>query len=38
MISTLHVTKLMMLIMMMTTRRDCDALRNLYSSAVGHIS
>ena len=38
MISSLHVTKAMMLIVMMTTRRDCGSLRNLYASAVGHLS
>ena len=38
MISSLHVTKVMMLIMIMTTRRGCGSLCNLYSSAVGHLS
>ena len=38
MISSLHVTKVMMLIMIMTTRRDCSSLCNLYASAVGHLS
>ena len=38
MISSLHVTKVMMLIMIMTTRRGCGSLCNLYASAVGHLS
>ena len=38
MISSLHVTKVMMLIMIMTTRWDCGSLCNLYTSAVGHLS
>ena len=38
MISSLHVTKVMMLNMIMTTRRGCGSLRNLYASAVGHLS
>ena len=38
MISSLHVTKVMMLIMIMTTRRDCGSVCNLYASAVGHVS
>ena len=38
MISSLHVTKVMMLSMIMTTRRDCGSLCNLYASAVGHLS
>ena len=38
MISSLHVTKVMMLIMMTTTRRDCGFVCNLYASAVGHMS
>ena len=36
--SSLHVTKVMMLNMIMTTRRGCGSLRNLYASAVGHLS
>ena len=38
MISSLHVTEVMMLNMIMTTRRGCGSLRNLYASAVGHLS
>ena len=38
MISSLHVTKVMMLNMIMTTRCDCGFLCNLYTSAVGHLS
>ena len=38
MISSLHVTEVMMLIMIMTTRRHCGSLRNLCASAVGHLS
>ena len=38
MISSFHVTKVMMLIMIMTTRRGCGSLCNLYASAVGHLS
>ena len=38
MISSLHVTKVMMLNMIMTTRRGCGSLCNLYASAVGHLS
>ena len=38
MISSLHVTKVMMLIMIMTTRRGCGSLCNLCASAVGHLS
>ena len=38
MISSLHVTKVMMLNMIMTTRRGCGFLCNLYASAVGHLS
>ena len=38
MISSLHVTKVIMLIMSMTTRWDCGSLCNLYASAVGHFS
>ena len=40
MISSLHVHVIwvMMLIMTMTTRRDCGSLCNLYASAVGHLS
>ena len=38
MISSLHVTKMIMLIMIMTTRWDCGSLCNLYASAVGHLS
>ena len=38
MISSLHVTKVIILIMIMTTRRDCGSLCNLYASAVGHLS
>ena len=38
MISSLHVTKVMMLIMIMTTRRGCGSLCNLHASAVGHLS
>ena len=38
MISSLHVTKVMMLNMIMTTRRHCGSLCNLYASAVGHLS
>ena len=40
MISSLHVHVIwvMMLIMIMTTRRDCGSLCNLYASAVGHLS
>ena len=38
MISSLHVTKVMMLIRIMTTRRGCGSLCNLYASAVGHLS
>ena len=34
MISSLHLTEVMMLIMMMTTRRDCSSVCNLYASAV----
>ena len=34
MISSLHVTKVMMLNMIMTTRCDCGSLCNLYTSAV----
>ena len=36
--SSLHVTKVMMLNMIMTTRRGCGSLRNLYASAVAHLS
>ena len=36
--SSLHVTKVMMLIMIMTTRRGCGSLCNLHTSAVGHLS
>ena len=38
MISSLHVTKVMMLNMIMTTRRGCGFLCNPYASAVGHLS
>ena len=38
MISSFHVTKVMMLIMIMTTRKGCGSLCNLYASAVGHLS
>ena len=38
MISSLHVTKVMMLNMIMTTRRGCGSLCNLYASTVGHLS
>ena len=38
MISSFHVTKVMMLNMIMTTRWDCGSLCNLYASAVGHLS
>ena len=38
MISSLHVTEVMMLIMIMTTRRGCGSLCNLHTSAVGHLS
>ena len=38
MISSLHVTEVMMLIMIMTTRRGCGSLCNLYASVVGHLS
>ena len=38
MISSLHVTKVMVLIMIMTTRRGCGSLCNLHASAVGHLS
>ena len=38
MISSLHMTMVMVLIMIMTTRRDCGSLCNLYASAVGHLS
>jgi len=38
MISSFHVTKVMMLIMIMTTRRGCGSLCNLCASAVGHLS
>ena len=38
MISSLHVTKVMMLNMIMTTRRHGGSLCNLYASAVGHLS
>ena len=37
-ISFLHLSMVMMLIIMMTTRRDCGSLCNLYASAVGHLS
>ena len=38
MISSLHVTKVMMLNMIMITRRGCGSLCNLYASVVGHLS
>ena len=38
MISSFHVTKVMMLNMIMTTRKGCGSLCNLYASAVGHLS
>ena len=38
MISSFHVTKVMMLNMIMTTRKGCGFLCNLYASAVGHLS
>ena len=38
MISSFHVTEVMMLNMITTTRRGCGSLRNLYASAVGHLS
>ena len=38
MISSFHVTKVMVLIMIMTTRKGCGSLCNLYASAVGHLS
>ena len=38
MISSLHVTKVMMLIMIMTMRKCCGSQCNLYASAVGHLS
>ena len=38
MTSSFHVTKVMMLNMIMTTRRGCGSLCNLYASAVGHLS
>ena len=38
MIRSLHMTKVMMLNMIMTTRWDCGSLCNLYASAVGHLS
>ena len=38
MTSSFHVTKVMMLIMIMTTRRCCGSVCNLYASAVGHLS
>ena len=40
MISSLHVHVIwvMMLIMIMITRKGCGSLRNLYASAVGHLS
>ena len=38
MISSLHMTMVMVLIMIMTTRRGCGSLCNLYASAVGHLS
>ena len=38
MMSSLHVIKVMMLIVIMTTRRHCGSLCNLYASAVGHLS
>ena len=38
MISSFHVTKVMMMNMIMTTRKGCGSLCNLYASAVGHLS
>ena len=38
MISSFHVTKVMMLNLIMTTRKGCGSLCNLYASAVGHLS
>ena len=38
MISSLHMTMVMVLIMIMTTRRGCGSLCNLHTSAVGHLS
>ena len=38
MISSFHVTKVMMLNMIMTPGKGCGSLCNLYASAVGHIS
>ena len=38
MISSLHMTNVMMLDMIMTTRKGCGSLCNLYASAVGHLS
>ena len=38
MISSFHVTKVMMLNMIMSTRCDCGSLCNLNASAIGHFS
>ena len=36
--SHVHLIRVMMLIIIMTTRKDCGSLCNLYASAVGHLS
>ena len=38
MISSLQLTMLMTLIMIMTTKKDCDSVCNLYASDVRHLS